>query len=201
MKIGIIDYQAGNLQSVYNIIYNLGYNPMIIKNYREIKNIEKLIIPGVGSANIAIRSLKKSGLKNEILNHYEKEKYILGICLGFQIFAKKLFENGLSEGLDVIDGEVIEISNNAFNIGWSDVEINKNNCLNINQKFSNFYFCHSYYLKFNSNLENSYCIGKIKFKDKIIPSIYTKKKFIGTQFHPEKSQLNGSKFIQNFLEL
>ena len=89
MKIGIINYEAGNLQSVYNSIFNLGYDPIVIDNKQELRNIDKLIIPGVGSANLAIKTLKQRGLKEEIINFYEKEKYILGICLGFQIFAKK----------------------------------------------------------------------------------------------------------------
>jgi len=200
MKIGIINYEAGNLQSVYNSIYNLGYNPIVINNNKELRNIDKLIIPGVGSANLAIKTLEQSGLKEGIINFHEKEKYILGICLGFQIFAKKLFENGLSNGLEILDGEVIRISEDqSNNIGWCDVDLKKNDFIQIDKKYASFYFCHSYYVKLNPETEDQYCLGQIKLKDNIIPSIYIKKNFFGTQFHPEKSQFNGLKLIQTFL--
>ena len=201
MKIGIINYEAGNLQSVYNSIFNLGYDPIVIDNKEELRNIDKLIIPGVGSANLAIKTLKQRGLKEEIINFYEKEKYILGICLGFQIFAKKLFENGLSNGLKIIDGDVIQISKDqSSNIGLYDVDLKNNNFIQIDKKYSSFYFCHSYYVKLNSETENQYCLGEIKLNNNIIPSFYRKKNFFGTQFHPEKSQFNGLKIIQTFLD-
>lgn len=200
MKIGIIDYNAGNLQSVYNAIYNLGYNPSIIKDYKEIKNVDKLIIPGVGSANLAIKTLKKNNFVEEIISFYNKEKYILGICLGFQIFATKLFENGVSEGLGIINGDIIPISNNfTNNIGWNSVLISDFNSINIKKNQNCFYFCHSYYLKTYSEIEKNYCVGEIKLDSFIVPSIYRKKNFFGTQFHPEKSQIHGINFIQSFL--
>ena len=77
--------------SVFNSIYNLGYDPIIIKESKDIKNVNKLIIPGVGSAFHALSNLNKKGFIEEIKKFYNQGKPILGICLGLQIFAKKTF--------------------------------------------------------------------------------------------------------------
>lgn len=202
MKIGIIDYGASNVKSVFNCLYNFGYNPRIINSGKEIKNLDKLIIPGVGSANLALKALNKNGLKDEIINFYQKEKFILGICLGFQIFANKLFEDGLNDGLQIIDGDVVKFSKNGINnIGWNDLKINDNSIIELNNDETCFYFCHSYFLKINSKFEEQNCVAEIKFNSKIVPSIYIKKNFFGTQFHPEKSQTNGHNLIQKFLTI
>ena len=202
MNIGIIDYGACNILSVYNSIYRLGKNPKIIKSCKDFNFIDKIIIPGVGSAYQSIISLKETEIFYEIKNFYERKKYIFGICLGFQIFANKLYEDGLSEGLNFIDAHVVNLEiKGKFNIGWRQVEIEKNisKIMNLNE-ISSFYFCHSYYLKFNNFEEKKFCIGKTTdIMD--IPSIFFKNNLIGCQFHPEKSQKNGEKMIKFFLDL
>ena len=120
MQIGIIDYGAGNINSVYNTIYNLGYNPIIIEDVNQISNIDRLIVPGVGSAFKSLEVLKKRGFFNKIQNLINSNIPILGICLGFQIFSKKLFEDGESNGLNLIEGNIVPINKPAtFNIGWN----------------------------------------------------------------------------------
>ena len=202
MKIGILDYNACNLSSVYYSIYRLGYDPIIIKKAKEITRIDKLIIPGVGSAFHCLNYLKKNGIFEEIKKFLELEKPILGICLGLQIFSKKLYEHGVSEGFGLIDAEVIPINYlNYYNIGWSKLIFSKNHYLPKEVFLNNiFYFCHSYQLKFNNSSENNFCRAYIKNKNKI-PSIIIKNNFIGVQFHPEKSQKNGENLIKFFLNL
>ena len=202
MNIGILDYGACNLLSVYNSIYRLGENPRIIRSYKDFNFLDKIIIPGVGSAYQCIRFLKDKEIFNEIKNFYLKKKYIFGICLGFQIFANKLYEDGLSDGLNLIEADVVNLEiKEKFNIGWGMVKIDKDisKIMNLNE-ISSFYFCHSYYLKFSNIEEKKFCIGKtIGIPD--IPAIYIKDNFIGCQFHPEKSQKNGEKIIKFFLKL
>ena len=79
MLVGIIDYGVGNIFSVFNSIYNQGYNPIIIKEKNDFNKVDKLIIPGVGSAYKAIKSIKETNLYNNILNFYNSGKPILGI--------------------------------------------------------------------------------------------------------------------------
>ena len=203
MKISILDYNAGNLASVYNFFYNLGLNVKIIKNPKEIKNSNRLVVPGVGSAKYAINYLRKEGLLHEIKDFLKTGNPILGICLGFQIFAKTLYENGKSSGVGFINADVLPFSNNNkmlnTHVGWNKVQGNSQLLKKLNIKpNSYFYFCHSFYL--NINNENNIKYSHTTFKKKF-PSILVKDNFVGTQFHPEKSQNNGTKIIKNFLGL
>ena len=198
MKVGILDYKACNLASVFSSLYKLGIDPIIVNNSKELTEIDKLIIPGVGAAKNCMDYLKYNSfidpLKDFLIN-----KPILGICLGMQIFAKKLYENGFSEGIGYIDGEVKKLDTKIkFNIGWKEVKLKKK----IEEKFnivdlSSFYYCHSYYMSLKKN-ENCLATSIIDNNHEI-PAIVLKNNFIGTQFHPEKSQNNGNKFLEFFL--
>ena len=109
MKIGILDYKACNLASVFHTIYNLGHDPIILNSKNKFKEIEKIIIPGVGSANHCMKYLHDTDMVNEITKYKNKGMPILGICLGMQIFSKTLFEHGKTSGLGYIDGEILPI--------------------------------------------------------------------------------------------
>ena len=198
MKIGILNYNACNLASIYHSIYRIGYDPIIINTKKELKKIDRLIIPGVGAAKSCIEYLKKKELTIEIKNFINSKRPILGICLGLQIFSKKLYEHGLSNGLDFINADVVPFKEQRINIGWAKLIIDKNNFFD---EFSNksFYFCHSYHLDFSNSKDKEYCKGHIDCNGKI-PSLIIKKNFIGTQFHPEKSQTNGNNFLKKFLQ-
>ena len=119
--------------------------------------------------------------------------------MGLQLFASKLFENGESKGLGLIQGEVISFpEGKKFHIGWNKVNFDHDAFKIFKLKNeSYFYFCHSYYIKLNSN--HKLDIGKTNFTNEF-PSIIIKDNFIGTQFHPEKSQLNGQNFLEKFVE-
>jgi imidazole glycerol-phosphate synthase subunit HisH len=196
MKIGILNYNACNLASIYNSIFRLGHDPQIIEKRAELKSIDKLIIPGVGAAKNCLDYLKKNDLFSEVEIFFKKEKPILGICLGLQIFSKNLFEHGKSSGFNLIDADVVSFPNKKINIGWRRILISDKDWIEFNNK--SFYFCHSYLLKFNSSTDKKYCKARINSQEEI-PSLIIKKNFVGTQFHPEKSQTVGNKFIEKFL--
>ena len=202
MNVGILNYDAGNIYSVYNLIYNLGFTPKIISNKNEFKNIDKLIIPGVGSAYRCIENLKKNKLFDLLSDNLNSELPILGICLGLQIFCENLYENGEANGLKFIKAKVQKISqHNKYNIGWSKVEFKSDdlNSIFINNK--DFYFCHSFSIQELDKKDQKFLEGHIKFDQKVIPSVIKKKNFLGVQFHPEKSQTNGVKFMKYFLNI
>ena len=151
MKVSILDYDAGNLASVYNCFYNLGASVKVINNYKDIKKAERLVVPGVGSAKYSIDYLNKNKMFNELKLFIETGRPILGICLGLQIFGKNLCEHGKSEGLGFIDADVKEISvkNKSImsHIGWNKIDSNKELTKRLNIKENTyFYFCHSYSL-------------------------------------------------------
>ncbi|MDA7768048.1 imidazole glycerol phosphate synthase subunit HisH [Candidatus Pelagibacter sp.] len=197
MNIGILNYNACNLASIYNSIYRLGYDPIVINKVNEFKNIDKLIVPGVGAAKSCLEYMKNNNFVDEIQNFLVKGKPILGICLGLQIFSKNLFEHGKTNGLDFLNAEVIPFKNLKTNMGWFNLVLKDNEILNdFNNK--SFYFCHTYYLNFLNLNEKKYCFG-LTDNENNIPSIIIKKNFMGVQFHPEKSQGNGNKFLDKFL--
>ena len=200
MKIGILNYNACNLASIYYAFYRMGYDPKVIENHKEIENIDRLIVPGVGAAKSCIKYMKEKKLYDSVLTHFEKKKPILGICLGLQIFSKNLYEHGKSIGFGLIDADVVSFDKyNKFNIGWCNLSINSNSFLHKNFFNKSFYFCHSYYVKIKNKEKNRYCHAIIH-KNINIPAIIIKKNFMGVQFHPEKSQINGTKFMQSFLD-
>jgi len=102
--------------------------------------------------------------------------------------------------LGLIDAEIIPFKKtNLFNIGWQNVEINKKNKIfRYIENNNSFYFCHSHYLKFNNKKDEEECVGISKFGT-LVPSLVIKENFMGMQFHPEKSQKNGSNLIKYFL--
>ena len=166
MKIGIVDYGACNLSSIYNSIYRLGYNPLVIKNPNDFKSLDRLIIPGVGAAKQCIDNLKEKKYFEEIFKFYKTGKPLLGICLGMQIFGKNLFEHGKSDGFGIVDADIIKIDKkNPFNIGWRIINLKENsNIKKIIPNKSCFYFCHSYFMSFNTSLEKN--IVKVLSKKK-----------------------------------
>ncbi len=200
MKIGILNYDACNIKSVFNTIYRVGHNPIIINKSKDFEQIDKLIIPGVGSAYTSIQFLKKNNLIDEIKNFLLKKKPIMGICLGLQLLCKNLTEGGKCEGFSFIDANVQPLFKNLkANIGWYELFLKEELIKKLNlKKNRNFYFCHSYYLKFNNSLEERNCVGTIIFDQKI-PSIVIKENLIGVQFHPEKSQESGEKILNYFI--
>ena len=200
MKIGILDYKACNLASVFHTIYNLGHDPFIIENKEDLNKAQKIIIPGVGSAGHCMSYLEKKGFINELQKYKKKGISILGICLGMQIFSKKLTEHGMSDGLGFINREVIPINNKTkFNIGWCNVEVKNSENQNIIETNKSFFFCHSYYLSL-SKVDSDKCVfGKISL-NKEIPSIIIQENIMGVQFHPEKSQANGIKLLNFFID-
>ena len=120
--------------------------------------------------------------------------------MGLQIFCKKLYENGISEGLNIIDAEVIPFKETLkTNMGWSNVSLEdldkkKFNC----KKDTSFYFCHSFYLNFND--KKDFKTYNLEINNYNIPAIIEKDNFLGAQFHPEKSQTNGIGFLNYFLK-
>lgn len=200
--IGVIDYQAGNLNSVLKALDKIGISNFLIQEKTAFQKAKKLILPGVGSFKEAMDSLKKldfiSVLKEEVLTH---KKPILGICLGMQLFLEKGYEGGICNGLGFIEGEVIPFNENSNlkipHIGWNDIEILKQEPLyqGISSK-SDFYFVHSFYVKCNKEFISAKCDYGVQFCASL-----QKNNIYGVQFHPEKSQNLGLKLLENFLKV
>jgi glutamine amidotransferase len=196
----IIDYNMGNVGSIYNMIKKLGYESRITSSLDEIKKANKIILPGVGSFDNGIMNLKKLGLL-EILNYkvLQEKVPIIGICLGMQLMTKKS-EEGKLEGLGWINGETIKFVSDKYKVphmGWNTVNIKKYSKLFEGMDGEiRFYFVHSYYVKCSDTkdvLTTTYYINEFV-------SSFEKNNIIGVQFHPEKSHKFGMQIFRNFIE-
>ncbi len=193
MKIVIINYGAGNIQSIKFAIQRLGYEAVLSNNEDEIRNADKVIFPGVGEASSAMAMLKSTGLDKVIPT---LKQPVLGICLGMQLMCKYC-EEGDTKGLNIFDVDVIKFNDNEKvpQIGWNQIENLKSDLFKgINEK-EYMYLVHSYYVPMNNETIAVTNYG-LKYA-----SALQEKNFYGVQFHPEKSSKAGAQLLKNFLEL
>ena len=210
MKIAIIDYESGNLKSVSKAVELASNNILnksdvkIINSANELKNFDKIVLPGQGSFKQCYQSLLSiEGMIDELTSAVlEKQKPILGICVGMQLFSSFGEEDGGSKGFDWIKGKVNKINLTDKNLklphmGWNNISINqKSKLFSGIENESHFYFVHS----FAFDVENEQFISaKTNYSTEIVSAI-EKDNIFGTQFHPEKSQANGIKILENFME-
>ena len=203
-KVVVIDYGMGNTWSVLSALKYIGIDGELSNDKNKISNADCLILPGVGSFKKGVINLKKLDIFKLIINEVsEKNKKILGICLGFQLLGISSTEDGFQEGLNLIPARVekFEISNKNLKIphvGFNSVNYDKNDVLFKNLKTNNdFYFVHSYRF-INKPLSGS--ISTCNYGQEFIAT-YHKENIFGTQFHPEKSQSNGLILLKNFFEI
>lgn len=201
--IGIINYGVGNLTSVKNSLDFLNIPNSIIDDPLEIKNCDKLILPGVGAFGAAMEKLNSLGFADEIKNFASQNKPILGICLGMQLLFDESCEYGHHKGLGLIKGKVLPFSEKVSSlplpqIGWNSIIKNKESALlnNVNDH-STFYFVHSFYCEPEDQAVTTASTDYgIKFA-----TVIHKDNIFGCQFHPEKSQSAGLQILKNFQNL
>lgn len=193
MKIGIINYGAGNLASVINAIDRLGFKTEIIQQPEQLINVDKIIIPGVGHAGRAMQNLNESGLANALKS---TQKPTLGICLGMQLLGN-FSDEGNTECLGVINFDVkkLDINLKTPHMGWNRIEVAPNPLFKGIPNDTWVYFVHSYYVAQNEN-----SIAECNYETKICAAV-NHSNFWGVQFHPEKSGEYGIQIIKNFIEL
>ena len=195
----IIDYGMGNLKSLQNALDKVGIETIITDNHKIIKEANLLVLPGVGAFRDAIKAINEKGLSELIINHAEKGKYLVGICLGMQLLYEKSYEYGEYKGLGIIEGEIVKLTGKEKipHMGWNNIKINKEDELVKYITDGDFvYFVHSYY----ANTHKNEMIAYSEYGD-IIPAIVRKGNVIGFQFHPEKSSEVGAKLLKALGEI
>jgi glutamine amidotransferase len=203
--IGIVNYGSGNIQAIANIYKRANIPYQVISDHSQMKNSDKLILPGVGAYDATIHELNKSGLREALDEQVlVNNKPVLGICVGMQILGEGS-EEGVLEGLGWINGKVkkIDISkirNKPFlpHMGWNNVEpLIDHELFRGIDKDMGFYFVHSYYFE----TENTSNTLSTTFYGESFSSTVFKDQIFGVQFHPEKSHSNGIRLLSNFAKL
>lgn len=193
MKIVIIDYGAGNIQSIKFAFQRLGHEAVLSHDAQEIQQADKVIFPGVGEASSAMNKLKISGLDMVIP---KLEQPVLGICLGMQLMCRSS-EEGETKGLGIFDTEVIKFSKRVKvpQIGWNQISNLKSKLFEKVEEKEHIYLVHSFYAPL--------CEETIaeSFYELSYSAALQKDNFYGTQFHPEKSSTVGERILMNFLEV
>lgn len=200
-NIGIIDYGAGNLQSVVNAFKFVGFDAKLIRNCDEVLKLDKVVLPGVGAFASAMDKLKERNLDEAAKEFIESGKPFLGICLGMQLLFENSDEFGLSNGLGVIEGRVEKFDEKRMNkdlkiphMGWNGVNFTKNTPINANlSKNEYLYFVHSYHVV----CDEKFALGISEYGYKFVSAV-CKDNIYGFQPHPEKSHSAGLKILENF---
>ncbi len=194
--IAIIDYNAGNVQSVWFALERLGVKAILTNDPQKIKAAEKVIFPGVGEASTTMAFLKNQGLDVLIK---QLEQPVLGICLGMQLLCQHSEEND-TPCLGIIPQEVRrfrpEHGEKVPHMGWNTLQVGPGNALFSPALDGSYvYFVHSYYVE-----EGPYTTATTEY---ILPfsAAVQKDNFYATQFHPEKSGVVGEQVLRNFLNV
>ena len=196
MNVTIIQYNAGNIQSVLYALERLGITATVTDDAAMIQASDKVIFPGVGEASTAMSYLKARNLDQLIVS---LKQPVLGICLGMQLMCQHSAEND-TRCLGIFEEQVLafkakETSFKIPQIGWNTISNLKTDLFKGIAENSFTYFVHGYYAGLGSNT-----IATTNYIQEY-SSALQKNNFYGVQFHPEKSAVVGEQIIQNFLAL
>lgn len=201
--IAVIDYGAGNLQSVVKALDYIGCECIVTDNREDIFNADGAILPGVGSFADAMSCMKNTGADKAVLEFTQTGKPFLGICLGLQLLFDGSDESPNVQGLGLLKGTISKIPNQNHTLkiphmGWNSLEILKDDGIfkNIPQN-SYFYFVHSYYLK----ADNEEIVAGRTHYGVAIDAAVQYNNIFATQFHPEKSGKIGLQVLKNFADM
>ena len=192
-KIVIINYGAGNIQSIKFALERLGYEGVLSHDVEEISAADKVIFPGVGEASSAMKKLKSTGLDKVIP---QLKQPVLGICLGMQLMCNRS-EEGRTDGLGIFDVDVVHFEKKLKvpHIGWNRIKELKTPLFEGVAEQEFVYLVHSFYAPVCAETIAK-CDYGVNYS-----SALKKDNFYGVQFHPEKSSSAGEKILKNFLEL
>ena len=193
MKVAIIDYGAGNIQSLQFALNRLGVQGLLTADVDQLQTADKVIFPGVGEASSAMRKLNASGLQHLLPTLTQP---VLGICLGMQLMCNST-EEGMTQGLGIFNVDVKRFSAKVKvpQMGWNTISNTKGPLFDGIDDKEYMYLVHSYFAPSCSNT-----IAETNY-DGAYSTALQKDNFYGVQFHPEKSSKAGSQLLQNFLSI
>jgi glutamine amidotransferase len=198
MTIAIIDYGVGNLRSVEKAFEAIGATAAVTSDPSAIREAERLVVPGVGAFGECARRLRESGLDKLVLEAAERNKPVLGLCVGLQLMFDEGHEFGVHQGLGLMRGRVVRFPEDGPRvpqIGWNQIEdLSPHPLLEGLADKTYFYFVHSFYIE-SEDPKDVLALTDYGIR---YPSVCARGSVCGVQFHPEKSQDAGLRLLANF---
>lgn len=198
-RVGILNIEMGNLRSVSNAVYSLGYDPELIDTPEGVDEVSHLIIPGVGAFHTAMRRMRDRGLFEPVRDYAATGRPLLGLCLGMQLLASSGEEGDPTPGLDLVPGHVERLRADLVpaipHVGWNSMELQREHPVVRGVRSGvDFYFVHSFRFAPDSAGD---VLGSTEYGQTFAAGV-ARGNVVGFQFHPEKSQANGLRLIDNF---
>ncbi len=201
--LAILDYGVGNLFSLRCSLSYIGQETVITKDPAELRAADRIILPGVGAFEDAIRKLKESGLCETLLQRVGEGVPLLGICLGMQLLFEKSLEFGTHEGLGLIPGSIEPLAGSIDpqlkipHIGWNALQFpeERHPLFSHTREGDCVYFVHSFY----ASGTQPYVIATADYGTSVAAAV-AKGRVMGCQFHPEKSGAVGLDILRAFCE-
>jgi glutamine amidotransferase len=194
--IAIVDYGVGNLRSVERALLHVGASPRLTADQDDLQRADGLVLPGVGAFAPALARLVESGVGRRVVELARKGKPVLGVCLGYQLLFEESMEHGRHEGLGLLTGRVVEVTNTDHLpvIGWCRLAQTESSPLwsRIPDR-AYFYFVHSF-----TPAGSRDAIAETEHST---AAAAARRNVMGTQFHPEKSGDDGLRVYENFVAL
>lgn len=201
-QIAIVDYGMANLRSVQKAFEHVGYSAFITGDPDRVAGAAKVVLPGVGAFRDGMAKLNDSGLTGPILDHVRRGRPLLGICLGLQFLFTRGHEDGVYEGLNLFEGDVIRFTPQPGlkipHMGWNQLRLRRNCPLFRDvREGDSVYFVHSYYAQ---PRDAELIAAETDYPTPFVSAVWRDNVY-ATQFHPEKSQRVGLTILKNFAEL
>lgn len=203
-SIVLIPHGAGNISSLVDVFHQVGFFPQVAESAAQIDNADMAVIPGVGASGSVMARFRETGFDDAILRMHDRQRPIVGICVGAQVMFGKLHENKCT-GLHLLPGEVASISKGEFNNGWCDIRIDSKSQKSVDGKTrplilksyaKTFYFNHRFQINTSATMQESAFTND----EKKLLAYFVHNNLCGIQFHPEKSQIAGLTFIANTMK-
>lgn len=198
-RIGIVRMPMGNLQSAWNAVYELGFDPIFLGPEDSFDEVSHLIVPGDGNFRAVMEHLEKEGVADRIRDFASSGRPVLGICVGMQILADEGTESGTMRGLGLVPGRVEKMVTPGLRLphmGWNTMHVRHDHPVFEGLKPDrDFYFVHSYAFVPEREADR---LAETDYGARFA-CVVGHENVVGFQFHPEKSQINGLKLVENFL--
>ena len=197
-RIAVVDYGAGNLVSIDQAFTSVGAAVTVVRDGEMLRDVDALVVPGVGAAAPAMARLEQRGLTEPITRWLASGRPFLGICLGLQLLFEASSENEGAWGLGLLQGRVDRLPAPGLkvpHIGWNEVRFRKRSALTADlPEACPFYFVHSFAPVVPSEDD---VLGTAEYGEPFVCAV-EREPLYGVQFHPEKSSVHGLKLLENF---